>query len=1442
VAALFCLTAAGASAQTIIPHAGWTLTFVDSQETAGENGAATNAFDGSTATFWHTRWLGASPPPPHEIQINLGAVYNVSGFRYLPRQDGITNGRIGNYEFYVSLDGVNWGTPAATGTLANVATEQQVLFSARTGQYVRLRALSEVNGGPYTSMAELNVLAAGDLPPRGAIASPSSDVTIAPGGSVTFSGTATDPENDTPFTYLWTFGTGGPAPSTQQNPGAVTFANPGVYTVSFTVTDALGNVDPAPPTRTITVGSPGTVISHAGWSLKFVDSQETVGENGAATNAFDGSSSTFWHTRWFGASPPPPHEIQINLGASYSVSGFRYLPRQDGVTTGRIRQYEFYVSTDGVTWGTPVATGTLANVGTEQQIVFTPKAGQYVRLRALSEVNGQPYTSMAELNVLTLSDLPPDGTISSPATDVAIAPGGSVTFSGTGTDPENDLPLSYAWNFGGGGPPPSTQQNPGAVTFQNPGVYVVTFTVADSKGNVDPTPATRTITVGSGGTIIPHAAWTLRFADSQETAGENGAATNAFDGNAGTYWHTRWLGASPPPPHEIQIDLGTTYSISGFRYLPRQDGSTTGRIAQYEFYVSTDGTTWGTPVAAGTLANLATSQQVLFTAKTGRYVRLRALSEVSGQPYTSVAELDVLASGDLPPTGTITAPAGDVTISPGASVSFSGAATDPESDVPFSYAWNFGTGGPPPSTQQNPGAVAFPSPGVYTVTFTVTDAKGNVDPAPPTRRITVQAFVRTIPQTGWTLRFVDSQETVGANEAATNAFDGNPNTDWQTEWLVDEPPPPHEIQIDLGATYVVNGFRYLPKQDSHFGRLTEYEFYVSADGTNWGSPVAAGSFAPTNASTAIDVPFGSKSGRYVRLRVPLQLDGTHTSTIAELNVLQADPSQNQPPVATIVSPVAQNVTLVTGSGLHLAGTGIDPDSNLPLTYRWSVTPGSGVPDLTTPDAGIVHFDHAGTFTVSFTVADALGATATVTRTVTVTGGTSISPSGWALRFVDSQETQAANNGATSAFDGNSSTFWQTQWGTASPPPPPHEIQIDLGASYTLTGFRYLPRQDGSSAGDIGNYEFYVSSDGIAWGTPVAVGTFAADQSEKEIAFPPAIGRFIRLRALSEANGLPYTSVAELQVLQQTCVAPSVRLTRPTSLFLQPATTLVVQADACPSLPGQGVRFAVDGGSGAGGAQIDLFSPPYAATLSNLTMADHVVDAFLIDGAGVPVAGDVSEDRASPVGIGDTYVAIGDGMTLGFGDDDPSDDLSQDGRTTHGEGYPGILADLLTAAKGYPVSIANEGLSGGASADGLAAIPFLLDKYPNAQRFLVMYGHNEFARNVPTGLGLHSGDPGYDGSYKDHLQRIIDAVRAAGRGVVLAKAPPVLPVNGTTDLAIQQYNLVVDELAADPANGITVAPPDFHAFFAAHPELYSDTILMNGSGYRSMAQLWLAALQ
>ncbi|MGA2001521.1 MAG: DNRLRE domain-containing protein, partial [Terriglobales bacterium] len=146
-----------------IPTSAWHVQFVDSQATDCGNYAATNAFDGNGNTLWLTEWCHSTPPPPHEIQIDLGASYNIIGFQYLPRQEAVTtgNGNVKNYEFYVSSDGVNWGAPVATGILMSVAsdkTQKQVSFAVVAGRYVRFRALSEVHGGPWTDVAELHVI------------------------------------------------------------------------------------------------------------------------------------------------------------------------------------------------------------------------------------------------------------------------------------------------------------------------------------------------------------------------------------------------------------------------------------------------------------------------------------------------------------------------------------------------------------------------------------------------------------------------------------------------------------------------------------------------------------------------------------------------------------------------------------------------------------------------------------------------------------------------------------------------------------------------------------------------------------------------------------------------------------------------------------------------------------------------------------------------------------------------------------------------------------------------------------------------------------------------------------------------------------------------------------------------------------------------------------
>ena len=114
------------------------------------------------------------------------------------------------------------------------------------------------NGFVIADAVQAVLESGGNLAPNGVINSPSSNMTILAGGSVTFAGTGTDPEN-TPLSFLWNFGAGsGISNMNVEDPGLVVFNNPGVFTVTFTVTDAGGLSDPTPATVVVTVNTPSS--------------------------------------------------------------------------------------------------------------------------------------------------------------------------------------------------------------------------------------------------------------------------------------------------------------------------------------------------------------------------------------------------------------------------------------------------------------------------------------------------------------------------------------------------------------------------------------------------------------------------------------------------------------------------------------------------------------------------------------------------------------------------------------------------------------------------------------------------------------------------------------------------------------------------------------------------------------------------------------------------------------------------------------------------------------------------------------------------------------------------------------------------------------------------------------------------------------------------------
>ncbi|MGW3208795.1 discoidin domain-containing protein [Streptomyces sp. NPDC001135] len=137
--------------------------------------------------------------------------------------------------------------------------------------------------------------------------------------------------------------------------------------------------------------------------------------------------------------------------------------------------------------------------------------------------------------------------------------------------------------------------------------------------------------------------------------------------------------------------------------------------------------------------------------------------------------------------------------------------------------------------------------------------------------------------------------------------------------------------------------------------------------------------------------------------------------------------------------------------------------------------------------------------------------------------------GWTAT-ADSEETQAGDERAQMALDGDPGTLWHTKW-SDDEPPRPHAITIDMHRTAVVSGMVYQPRQDGSPNGRIGEYALSVSGDGTVWGKPVATGMLADDATTKTLRFAAARARYVRLTVTSEAGGRgPWASAAEINLL------------------------------------------------------------------------------------------------------------------------------------------------------------------------------------------------------------------------------------------------------------------------------------------------------------------------
>jgi acyl-CoA thioesterase-1 len=183
--------------------------------------------------------------------------------------------------------------------------------------------------------------------------------------------------------------------------------------------------------------------------------------------------------------------------------------------------------------------------------------------------------------------------------------------------------------------------------------------------------------------------------------------------------------------------------------------------------------------------------------------------------------------------------------------------------------------------------------------------------------------------------------------------------------------------------------------------------------------------------------------------------------------------------------------------------------------------------------------------------------------------------------------------------------------------------------------------------------------------------------------------------------------------------------------------------------------------------------------------------------------------APSLGQEERFVAFGDSITLGVGDDGS------------GGGYPPRLQQLLNAG-GVTAAVENRGVDGETTAEGLARIGGLSGA--SGDTILIMEGINDVTRNVSIE------------TIRSNLDRMVKRARAVGFGRVVLM--PVLPRGRGAKSSERARVLQLADETRQLANDFGIEQPDPFVVFVYHPEypdgLYMESFHPNGAGYDLLA--------
>lgn len=146
------------------------------------------------------------------------------------------------------------------------------------------------------------------------------------------------------------------------------------------------------------------------------------------------------------------------------------------------------------------------------------------------------------------------------------------------------------------------------------------------------------------------AGWTVSASSENLGPSEPAEIARAFDGDAASFWHTRWeQGITDALPHQVTIEFAVPVAVVGLRYLPRQHGSSNGTIGKYRIEVIDSAGTKHALAGEWTAESPRAAREARFDAPIdARSLTLIATTEIHGQSFASAAEIEPIFATPAP--------------------------------------------------------------------------------------------------------------------------------------------------------------------------------------------------------------------------------------------------------------------------------------------------------------------------------------------------------------------------------------------------------------------------------------------------------------------------------------------------------------------------------------------------------------------------------------------------------------------------------------------------------------------------------------------------------------------------------------------------------------------------------------------------------------------------